>query len=269
MLGGALIAARSALRAGAGLVQLAVPEPLALAALSALESATGRALPVDTDGHLDPSGCAAVLDEALADAHALAIGPALGGGAAVEQVVVRTLANARMPIVIDADALNALARTAQFDRDIGAAGLILTPHPGEYARLAAALHIEPAAADDDASREMGARSLAQRLGCIAIVKGPRTAVSDGIHTWSARAGTAALATGGAGDALAGIVASFVAQFHARGPGLSLFDCARLGVAVHGLAARRWSGVHGDAGLLASEICEMIPDTLAALRTAPS
>jgi len=267
MLGGAVIAARAALRSGVGKVQLAVPEPLALAALGALESATAQALPVDARGDLDPAGCAAAIDDALDGAHALAIGPALGAGHAVEQVVARTIAHARVPLIVDADALNALARTPQFDREFESARAILTPHPGEYARLAAALHLSPASADDDPSREAAAMALAQRVGCVAVVKGARTAVSDGVHTWSARAGTPALGTGGSGDALAGIAASFAAQFHRPGIDLSLFDCARLAVVVHGLAARRWSSARGDAGLLASELCELLPETLGSLRAA--
>lgn len=266
MLGGAVLAARAALRGGAGLVQLALPEPLTIAGLAALESATGHALPVDDEGNLDPSGCAEVIDRALEGADAVAIGPALGGGFPVEQVVLRTIAHSRAPIVVDADALNALARTPGFDREIGSAPLVLTPHPGEYARLAAALHLSPATISTDEERCLGADALARRLGCVVVLKGSRTAVSDGVHHWSAHAGTAALATGGSGDALAGLCASFLAQF-ARGPSCrSVFDCARLAVAVHGLAARAWSSKHGDAGLLAGELCEEIPGVLASLRS---
>lgn len=265
MLGGAIIAGRAALRGGAGLVQLAVPEPLAVAALAALESATGHALPVDRDGNLIPSACAGVLDGALDRADAVAVGPALGGGCAVEQVVMRIIVRARAGVVVDADALNALARTPQFDRDIRDSKIVMTPHPGEYARLAVALELTPATAVDPAERGAAADALARRVGCVVVLKGARTIVSDGIQRWSAHAGNAALATGGTGDALAGLCASFIAQFMRGEHSLSLFDCARLGVAVHGLAARRWSARWGEAGLLAQELCEEIPFVLAELR----
>lgn len=265
MLGGAVIAARSALRGGAGLVQLAVPEPLIATALAALESATGQALPVDGTGDLDPSGCAAVLDEAAEGASAIVIGPALGGGEAIEQVVIRLVSHAQAPLVVDADALNALSRVRGFDRELGRAPVIMTPHPGEYARLAASLHLDPATALDDETRAAGARALARRLGCIVVLKGARTVVSDGVRNWSAHAGTAALATGGSGDALAGLCGSFIAQFSHAPNNLAIFDCARLAVAVHGLASRAWSARVGDAGMLASELCEEIPGVLASLR----
>ena len=265
MLGGAVIAARSALRGGAGLVQLAVPEPLMVSALAALESATGQALPVDGTGELDPSGCAAVLDEASNGASSIVIGPALGGGDAVEQVVIRLVSHSQVPLVVDADALNALARISGFDREIGRAPVIMTPHPGEYARLAAALHLDPPSALDDDTRVAGAQALARRLGCIVVLKGARTVVSDGVREWSAHAGTAALATGGSGDALAGLCASFIAQFSRSPHNLALFDCARLAVAVHGLAARAWSARVGVAGMLASELCEEIPGVMTSLR----
>ena len=91
-------------------------------------------------------------------------------------------------------------------------------------------------------------------------------VSDGVHQWSARAGNAALATGGTGDALAGIIGSIAAQFVRPPHRMSLFDCARLGVAIHGLAARSWSARLGEAGLLATELCDEIPSVLDDLRT---
>lgn len=266
MLGGPVIAARAALRSGCGLAKLAVPEPLIVGALAALPSATGIGLPVDSVGEFLPSECAAVLDEALHRAQALVVGPALGGGFPVEQLVARLLNCAQVPIVLDADALNALCRVVDFHLDMHSARVIMTPHPGEYQRLAAALHLTPEAIVDDASAIAGAAALARRIGCVVVLKGVRTVVSDGVHEWSAHAGTAALATGGSGDALAGLCGGLVAQFHRETKGLSLFDCARLAVAIHGLAARSWSDHHGTAGLLATDLCDAIPQVLDSLRS---
>ena len=263
MFGGPVLCARAALRAGCGLVDLALPAPLVAGALVALESATAHALPVDGSGELEPSGCASVLDPVLARATALAIGPGLGGGHAVAQVVVRLLARDTLAAVVDADALNALASTPGFDLDFRAPA-ILTPHPGEFGRLAAALGL-PALPECPSPPELhdAARALAQRVGAVVILKGSRTTVSDGLHAWSMCAGSPALATGGSGDALTGICASLLAQF---GPAskvraLSLLDCARWAVIVHGMAALRWSAAHGQAGMLAQELCDSVPEAL--------
>ncbi|MSR69208.1 MAG: NAD(P)H-hydrate dehydratase [Phycisphaerales bacterium] len=265
MLGGPVIAARAALRAGCGLAQLALPEPLVISALALLESATAHALPVDAHGALLPSAAAEVLDPILERCDAVLVGPALGGGPAIDQIVVRLLSHVQTPLIIDADALNALARTSDFPRDIRDGAIILTPHPGEYERLARALDLDPTLPADESRRGAAAAALAQRVGCVVVLKASRTFVSDGVHLWSAHAGTPALATGGTGDALAGVIASMVAQFHSGARALSLFDCARLGVAIHGLAARAWSARIGDAGLLAPELCDEIPTLLSALR----
>ena len=263
MFGGPVLCARAALRSGCGLVDLALPAPLVPGALVALESATAHALPVDAAGELDASGSAAVLDPVLSSASALAIGPGLGGGHAVAQLVVRLLARDALPTVVDADALNALAATPRFDLDFRAPA-ILTPHPGEYGRLAAALGLS-ALADGASSAELhrAAQALAQRVGAVVILKGSRTTVSDGIHAWSIHAGSPALATGGSGDALAGICASLVAQFGpaSRARSLSMLDCARWAVIVHGMAALRWSAAHGQAGMLAQELCDSVPEAL--------
>jgi NAD(P)H-hydrate epimerase len=232
MFGGPVLCARAALRSGCGLVDLALPAPLVPGALVALESATAHALPVDASGELDASGCAAVLDPVLSRASALAIGPGLGGGHAVAQLVVRLLAREALPTVVDADA--------------------------------AALGLS-ALAEGAASAELhrAAQALAQRVGAVVILKGSQTTVSDGMHAWSIRAGSPALATGGSGDALAGICASLVAQFGpaSRARSLSMLDCARWAVIVHGMAALRWSAAHGQAGMLAQELCDSVPEAL--------
>lgn len=267
MLGGPVLCARAALRAGCGLVDLALPAPLVPGALSALESATAHALPVDAHGELDPSASAAVLDPVLERATALAIGPGLGAGHAVAQVVVRLLARDAVPVVVDADALNALASTSRFDLDFRAPA-ILTPHPGEHARLAAALGL-PALPEDPSPDALHAATLAmaRRIGAVVVLKGARTAVSDGLRTWSAHAGMSALATGGSGDVLAGACASMLAQFGptSRARALDIFDCARVAVMAHGRAARIWGEGHGSAGMLAAELCDTLPKAIDLMR----
>ncbi len=264
MIGGPAFTATAALRAGAGLAVLAVPAPLVPAALTIAPSATGLALPTDADGNLVPSLVAALLDTHLPKYDCLAVGPGLGEGPAQQQIVMRLVGGEQPAMVIDADALNALAGVAQFQRDFRVPA-VLTPHPGEYVRLARALGIE----DDPvspAARPGAAESLAQRLGCVVVIKGAGTVVSDGLNTWTNTTGNPALATAGTGDVLTGVIAGLVAQYASgRGGPLSLYDCARLGVYTHGLAADRWRDDHADASLLADDLLRYLPDALATLR----
>jgi NAD(P)H-hydrate epimerase len=265
MLGGPAFAAAGALRSGTGLAVLAVPEPLMAAALVVAPSATGLALPVDGAGCLEPSGVAAVIDRYEGTFDCLAVGPGLGEDEPQRRILARLIARENMPLVIDADGLNALAGVPDFGGDLKAQS-ILTPHPGEFRRLAEALGVDADPADP-AARAPAAEALAQRLGCVVVLKGAGTVVSDGIDTWTNASGNVALATAGTGDVLTGVIAGFVAQ-HARAGGLSLYDCARLGVHAHGLAADRWAATHGTTGLLAEDLLDELPDVIAGLRGEP-
>jgi NAD(P)H-hydrate epimerase len=264
MIGGPALTATAALRAGAGLVVLAVPAPLMAAGLSIAPSATGLALPADDDGSLRPSDVAELLDEHLPRYDCVAFGPGFGDGPAQRQIAARLVGREHPPMVIDADALNALAGVRAFQRDFRVPA-VLTPHPGEYARLARALGID-ADPVDPASRAGAAEALAQRVGCVVVLKGAGTVVSDGLSTWTNTTGNPALATAGTGDVLTGVIAGLVAQY-ASGPDgpLSLFDCARLGVFAHGMAADRWREAHADSGMLAADLLDRLPDVLASLR----
>lgn len=276
MIGGPAFTALGALRSGCGLAVLALPTPVMAAALVIAPSATGLALPVDEHGSLQPSDVAALLDRNMAQYQCLAIGPGLGSGIPQQQVVVRLIAQDQAPLVIDADALNALANLPDFHRDLRAAA-VLTPHPGEFKRLAENLRIK-ADPVDPAKRAAAAQELAQRLGCVVVLKGHQTVISDGLETFENHTGNAALATAGTGDVLTGVIAGFIAQFfkpsldggsrqvtaQQRG-GLSLLQCARLAVHVHGLAADRWAARHGHAGMLAMDLLNELPDVLGLLR----
>ncbi|UCD76308.1 MAG: NAD(P)H-hydrate dehydratase [Phycisphaerales bacterium] len=276
MLGGPAFSALAALRCGTGLAVLAVPEPMMLPALNAAPSATGLALPVDGRGDLCPSEVAELLDRYLPEFDCLALGPGMGDGIAQQQVVVRLIAQDQVPLVIDADALNALACLPDLQRDFRAPA-VLTPHPGEYRRLASSAGID-ADPTEPAQRADAATQLASRLGCVVVLKGASTVVSDGIDTHVNETGNVALATAGSGDVLTGIIASLAGQFFKpsmgagsrqitpqQQGGLSLLDCARLGVHIHGLAADRWAARHGHAGLLAADLLDELPDILRDLR----
>lgn len=263
MLGSVVLSSLGALRAGAALCIVAAPAPLVPAILAANPSATGLPLPVDGEGRLVPHAVAEALDTHARKAGVLVVGPGLGTGHAESQVVVRILAqDDGRPVVVDADALNCLAATDGFQLDLRAP-MVLTPHPGEYARLAAALRID-ADPVDPVARPHAAERLAQRLGCVVVLKGHGTVVSDGTRTWTCARGSDALAVGGSGDVLAGVVAGLLAQ---HGRALGLCDCARLAVEAHAMAGDDWAAREGGtAGMLAAEIAAGIPAALGAMRT---
>lgn len=269
MIGGPAFTALAALRAGAGLAVLGVPEPMMQHALTIAPSATGLALPVDANGAINPSAAAEVIDTSLHSFSCLAIGPGFGAGEAQQQVIARLIARDDATMVLDADALNCLASMREFRHDLKAQA-VLTPHPGEFDRLARALGLEPldAASNDPEQRKIAAERLAQSLGVIVVLKGAGTIVSNGLESWRNPTGSAALATAGSGDVLTGIIAGLIAQFGTtatRSDAMSLFDCARWGVYLHGLAADMWTAMHGSAGMLATDLIALIPDAIERVR----
>ncbi len=283
MVGAPAMAANAAVRAGAGLVRLVCPAPVLGEAIALAPSATGRALPVNESGGVVPHEGAAVLDEVIGECSVLAIGTGLGAGLGAQTLALRAVQQDSVPAVVDADALNCLAQVPELSRDFRAAA-ILTPHPGEFRRLAQAFRI----GDDptDASRRPGAaEALAQRLGCVVVLKGAGTVVSDGHRTWVCDRGHACLATGGTGDVLTGAIAGLVAQFvkpadpllarlperaraalSAAAPSLDLFEAARAGVLAHAIAGERWAERRGaSAGLLPGELSDLLPECVESLR----
>ncbi len=264
MLGGPAFSAIAALRSGAGLAVLAVPSPIMAEALTVAPSATGLALPVDENGNLKPSEVAALLDEHRAGYGCIAVGPGLGEGVAQQQIVMRLIGCDDVPLVIDADAINALAMVPNFFEEL-AAPAIITPHPGEYRRIASAINLEADPVDEQ-TRIDSARQLAQRLGCVVVLKGAGTVITNGIETVVNTTGNVSLATAGTGDVLTGIIAGLVSQFFAGdSASLSLYDCARSGVYIHGLAADNWARRSGDSGLLANDLLGEIPPVMDELR----
>lgn len=273
MIGAPALAAISALRSGAGLAKLVAPEPILDSAITIAPSATGRALPVDVAGRIIAHESVAVLDEVARTSDCLVVGPGLGLGEGPAAISLRAIQQEDTPVVIDADAINNLAQIPDLAQDFHAAA-VLTPHPGEYRRLAQALNLSQDPVDQ-ATRLTAATALAQRLGCIVALKGPNTVVSDGQRTWTNDSGHHCLATAGTGDVLAGIIAGLTAQFvalqiHPKIPlppnkPLDLFDATRLAVHAHGLAAQRWAQSHdAESGMLAFELADLIPEALASL-----
>lgn len=280
MLGAPLLAARAALRAGTGLVRIAAPDRLLPHILAALPEATGLSLPTDAQGRLRPAFAARSLTLAALDATALLLGPglALAAQRAACRALVRAALAASRPLVLDADGLNTLATlltaratSASLRRTLlrRAAPLVLTPHPGEFARLALAAGLSSTLAKPVTApqRRAAALALADALSAVVVLKGHRTVVaSPGNASASSRlyinsTGNPALATGGTGDVLAGAIAAFIAQ------GARASDAATLAVAAHGRAADLWVQSHSPArpaGLLAHEVADLLPAALSSL-----
>ncbi|MCA1580370.1 MAG: NAD(P)H-hydrate dehydratase [Acidobacteria bacterium] len=252
--GAAILAARGALRAGAGLVTIFCPESIESIAVSGIPEAMTRGLP-ERAGVLAPEA-APLLAEALGGFDAAVAGPGLSGGEGV-RASLNAVLRLRMRLVCDADALNALSgNLAVFSRR--RAPTVLTPHPGEAGRL---LSLTPRQIQDD--RLSAAARLAKETRSIAVLKGEGTltATPSGRVTVNST-GTPLLSAPGSGDVLAGMIGAYLAA------GLPPEDAAVAAVYLHGAAGQRLALVLGDAGMLAGELADAIPGTRLALSAAP-
>lgn len=243
MVGAPALSATGALRAGCGLCRIAAPSAILAHCLTLEPSATGIALADD------PAALAGALDASWV----VAAGPGLGEGPGIGALVDALLA-APQRLVLDADALNALARRAP--PAARAADLTLTPHPGEFRRLARAWGID---ADPVAphARADAAAALARLAHATVLLKGAGTVVSDGARTRVLRHADPVLAVPGSGDVLTGLIAGLMAQ------GMTAFDAAVLAAHLHAEAGRRWRERHGTAGMLARELAALLPEAMAA------
>jgi NAD(P)H-hydrate epimerase len=182
------------------------------------------------------------------------IGPGLGRDSSTWRLVLDLALHAKCPLVVDADGLNALADSPRSKGKLGK-HRVLTPHPGEMARLTGKT-VEAIAAD----RTAAARKAAKEWGAVVVLKGAHTIVAhpDGRISEDPHE-VPALATGGTGDVLAGIIGGLIAQ------GSDAFSAAVTGVYIHAAAGRRLSQRIGDSGLLASDLLPEIPVVMNVLR----
>lgn len=255
--GAPVLAASAAYRAGAGLVSLATPEGIYPLAAAQLPEATYLPLPED-GGFVAPKAAEAVLD-AFAHASSAVVGPGLGGHERVERFVQGLLLNVPSmdtPLVIDADALNALAKMPAWEERL-AQDAVLTPHPGEMARL-----MRISILDVQQDRVALASEAAVRWRQTVVLKGAHTVIAspDGRASISPFANPA-LASGGTGDVLAGVIGGLLAQ------GLGPYDAAVAGVHAHALAAERFRDDWGDSGLMAGDLLAHLPPVMRDLRAA--
>lgn len=244
--GAAKLACEAACRSGAGLVTAGIPTPLRDLMGAALLEAMTLCLPSTEAETLS----LAALEPALAfskDKQAVVLGPGLSTHPETVAFVRAFVAHGPVPLVVDADALNALAKSAGGLVKI-ACPCVLTPHPGEMARLTGA-----STAEVQADRTGTARDLANALGCTVILKGARTVVADADGALTVNTtGNHGLAKGGTGDVLAGLLGGLLAQ------GLAPFDAACLAVFVHGRAGDFAADRSSARGMLARDVIEAIP-----------
>ncbi|HKJ04760.1 MAG TPA: NAD(P)H-hydrate dehydratase [Geopsychrobacteraceae bacterium] len=244
--GAATLAGDAAVRSGCGLVTVACPASVHdILELKLTEAMTA---PLPEVGGLLAESCWPELQKLLAGRDALAVGPGLGRGGELERLIRRMLIECPLPVVADADALNAFAghAAALFERESGST--VLTPHPGEMARLTGL-----SVTEIEADRFNIAREFAGEFGVVLVLKGPRTVIAapDGRVNINA-SGNVGLASGGSGDVLTGLIGGLLAQ------GMGAFESASLGCFLHGMAADRLAADQGCVGLKASDLLSQIP-----------
>ena len=240
--GAAYLAAQASLRSGAGLVFLGVPESIYQIEAVKLNEAIVFPLP-DEDGKLSAAAIPEIL-ERLPKVDAVLIGPGLGQSEGVFQVVKTVLEQAACPVVLDADGINLIATHKDIVR--GRTGTtVLTPHGGEFARLGGA----------SGDRVAAATEMANDLGCILLLKGHHTVITDGNTTYINPTGNPGMAVGGSGDVLAGMITALLGQ------GIEPLQAAACGAWLHGAAGDLCAAQIGQYGMLPTDMVNVLPRLL--------
>lgn len=245
MSGAPALAGLGALRGGAGLVYVAIPQSLAPIVAGIEPSYLTIPLSEDDEGHLAAGAVDRILEQ-IPSMTAIGIGPGLGKSPALRSLVKGVYRTASLPAVIDADALNLLSemREVLFDP---AGPRVLTPHPGEFARLTG----QPME-EIQRNREALAVEFARQHRVVLVLKGPHTIITDGARIVLNATGNSGMATGGTGDVLTGLTAALLGQ------GLPAYEAARLGVYLHGLAGDLAAEDLSEHGMIASDLPRYLP-----------
>lgn len=240
--GAAALAAMGALRSGAGLVYLAVPE--GIYAIEAVKLTEPVVLPLpDENGMLSPDAIPPIA-RLLPKMDAVLFGCGCGLGPGPERVLEFLLEQARCPLILDADGITLAARHKDMLRG-RELPTILTPHDGEFSRLGPI----------EGPRVEQTMALAADLGCIVLRKGHRTLITDGTQCWENRTGNPGMATGGSGDVLAGILLSLLGQ------GVEPLNAAAAAAWLHGRAGDVCAEKMGEYGMLPGDLVEELPRLL--------
>ena len=238
--GAAFFAAMGALRSGAGLVFLGVPESIYGIEAVKLNEPVIFPLP-DAGGRLSADAVPEILTR-LPQMDAVLVGPGLGQSEGTLAVVRAVLENAQCPVVVDADGINVLSAHRDLLRG-RKLPTILTPHDGEFARLGGVIGEDRMAA---------AAALAEELGCTVLLKGHETCVTDGTDGYINPTGNPGMAVGGSGDVLAGVITALL------GAGLPPLEAAACGAWLHGAAGDRCAAELGQYGMLPTDMLSALP-----------
>ena len=246
MAGAIALAGMACLRSGAGLVRIAAPDDAADAIATFEPSYMVTPLLCDPlNGDLEARTTQGELEKRLDWATCVAVGPGLGRSPEKTKIVRWIYETAKRPVVVDADALNALAEFPQ-GLSVHAGPRILTPHPLEFARLSGVQ------ADSREAQIAAARKLAKEQKIVVLLKGQHTFITSGSDDAINQTGNPGMATGGCGDVLTGVITALVCQ------GLSPLDAAVLGAHVHGLAGDLAAQALGQVSLIASDLVRFLP-----------
>jgi len=246
--GAPVLSAQAALRSGAGLISLAVPETVySIVARKAVPEVMVHALPDSGRGSLS-SGCLVKLKRLMDRADVLAVGPGLSKTAGTRNLVRRLLVQQKQPMVIDADGIAALKGLTKLRRLRGAGAVVITPHPGEMALLTG---MTTQAVQKD--RKAIAVRIAKKLDCVVVLKGHHTLIASPNGTVRVNSsGNPGMATGGMGDVLTGMIAALIGQ------DLEPEVAAAVGVYFHGVAGDLAARKVGEVGLTATDVIDQIP-----------
>lgn len=241
--GAAALAALGALRSGAGLVYLGVPE--SIYEIEATKLWEPVVIPFPDDSGMFDSSANDKIIEMIPKMDAVLIGPGLGQSSGTLYIVQSVLKHCSCPVVLDADGINVISSHKDILRD-RTAPTILTPHDGEFQRIGGII---------SENRCESAAALAAELGCIVLLKGHRTVVTDGITCYVNQTGNPGMATGGCGDVLAGIITSLIGQ------GIAPFEAAACGAWLHGAAGDLCAKKIGQYGMLPQDMINVLPQLL--------
>ena len=238
--GAAFFAAMGALRSGAGLVFLGVPESIYGIEAVKLNEPVIFPLP-DAGGRLGADAVPEILTR-LHQMDAVLVGPGLGQSEGTLAVVRAVLEKAECPVVVDADGINVSSAHRDLLRG-RKLPTILTPHDGEFARLGGVIGEDRMAA---------AAALAEELGCTVLLKGHETCITDGTDGYINPTGNPGMAVGGSGDVLAGVITALL------GAGLPPLEAAACGAWLHGAAGDRCAAELGQYGMLPTDMLSALP-----------
>ena len=238
--GAPALAAMGALRSGAGLVYLGVPE--SIYAIEAVKLTEPVVFPLPDEGGMFSVAASEELKGLLSKMDAVLIGPGMGQSAGTLAVTKVILESFRGPVIVDADGINVLAAHKDILRE-RIDPVILTPHAGEFVRLAGSL---------GADREADAIALAQERNAIVLLKGHETVVTDGTVVYVNHTGNPGMAVGGSGDVLSGMITSLCGQ------GLQPLEAAACAAWLHGKAGDCCAAEIGQYGMLPSDMLNVLP-----------